>query len=207
MSEFKDLPPGFCCPYRDGCPYLEGLPTGWVFNRYQQVAGTECHYEYQLEELHKELGQERRQRKAAEREKEQLQAQLQALHRRQFKGRRTTPAPSPECASARRKKRGAPFGHPPWQRAKPTRIDEVVATQAPAACPDCGNTQLRPVAEMHEHVQEDIVLQPRTVVTAFRHQQAFRSRIRQIAANSKRSLFRRTARSWPPPGPAKSLRS
>jgi hypothetical protein len=34
---------------------LEGLPTNWVFQRYQDVAGTECQYEYQLEELHKEL--------------------------------------------------------------------------------------------------------------------------------------------------------
>ena len=46
MPEFKDLPAGFCCPYRDGCPYLEGLSTGWVFRRYQDVAGTECRYEY-----------------------------------------------------------------------------------------------------------------------------------------------------------------
>jgi len=55
MPEFKDLPEDFRCPYRDGCPYLEGLSTSWVFERYQEVAGTECHYEYQLEELHKEL--------------------------------------------------------------------------------------------------------------------------------------------------------
>ena len=34
---------------------MEGLPTNWVFQRYQDVAGTECQYEYQLEELHKEL--------------------------------------------------------------------------------------------------------------------------------------------------------
>lgn len=176
MPEFKDLPPDFCCPYRDGCPYLEGLSTGWVFHRYQQVAGTECHYEYQLEELHKDLDQERRQRKQAERENQQLKAQLHALHRRQFKGRRSAPAPSSECASSQRKKRGPPLGHPPWQRAKPARIDQVVATQAPAACPDCGNTQLQPVTEVHEHVQEDIVLQPRTVVTAFRHGQAFCAR-------------------------------
>ena len=45
MPEFKDLPGDFCCPHRDGCPYLEGLPTRWVFHRYQEVVGTECHYE------------------------------------------------------------------------------------------------------------------------------------------------------------------
>ena len=176
MPRFSELDHVFTCPYRDGCPYLEGLSTGWVWRRYQQVVGTECHYEYQLEELHKQLDQERRKRKQAELEQEQLKAQLHALHGRQFKGRRRTSPPRSECTSAQRKKRGPPFGHPPWQRAKPTRIDQVVATEAPTTCPDCGNTQLQGLAELHEHVQEDIVLQPRTVVTAFRHGQAFCAR-------------------------------
>jgi transposase-like protein len=43
-------------------------------------------------------------------------------------------------------------------------------------CPDCGSAPLQPVAEIHQHVQEDIVLQPRTIVTAFHHQQAFCAR-------------------------------
>jgi len=175
MFEFKDLPDDFRCPYRDGCPYLEGLPTGWVFHRYQEVVGTECHYEYQLEELYKELDAERRQRKEAELQKQQLQAQLQALHRRQFKGRKAPSAP-PACPSTQRKKRGAPLGHPPWQRAKPTHIDQVVATPPPRTCPDCHNPKLQPLEQLHEHVQEDIVLEPRTRVTCFRHQQAYCAR-------------------------------
>ena len=173
MPEFKDLPDDFRCPYRDGCPYLEGLSTGWVFDRYQEVAGTECHYEYQLEELHKELGEERRQRKAMELENQQVKAQLHALHRRQFKGRRVARSPAPQCASTQRKKRGAPLGHPGWQRAKPTRIDRVVSLCAPGTCPKCHHPKLQPVEQVHEHVQEDIVLEPRTVVTCFRHQQAY----------------------------------
>jgi len=100
MPEFKDLPDDFCCPYRDGCPYLEGLSTSWVFARYQEVAGTQCHYEYQLEELQKELDAQRGQRKQLELEKQQLQAQLHALHRRQFKGRRTPRAAPSTCPSA-----------------------------------------------------------------------------------------------------------
>ena len=173
MPELKDLPPGFCCPYRDGCPHLEGLSTAWVFGRYQAVAGSECHYEYQIDELHKELHQERQQRKQAELEKQQLQAQLQALHRRQFKGRKVPATSPPQCRSAQPKKRGAPVGHPPWQRAQPTRIDQVVEIPGPKVCPSCQASDLQPLAELHEHLQEDIVLQPRTVVTCFRHQQAF----------------------------------
>lgn len=174
MPEFKDLPDDFCCPYRDGCPYLEGLPTRWVFDRYQKVVGTECHYEYQLEELSKELRQEHRQRQQVELENQQLRAQLQALHRRQFKGRRVPASvPLSQCASTQRKKRGAPLGHPPWQRAQPTRIDRTVTVPAPSSCPNCHHRPLPPVEELHQHVQEDIVLEPRTQVTCFQHQQAY----------------------------------
>ena len=173
MPEFNDLPDDFCCPYRDGCPYLEGLSTRWVWGEYQRSASLECDYEHQLKELHRQLEEERRQRQEAELEKQQLQAQLHALHRRQFKGRKAPATPTPGCPSAQRKKRGAPVGHPPWQRAKPTRIDQVVAVPAPRRCPDCHHPKLQPVEELHEHVQEDIVLAPRTVVTCFQHQQAY----------------------------------
>lgn len=172
MPEFKDLPEEFRCPYRDGCPYLDGLSTGWVFERYQEVAGTECHYEYQLEALQRELSQERQQRRTIERENQHLRAQLQALHRRQFKGRRAAPPPAP-CPSAARQQRGAPVGHPPWQRPKPKRIDRVVSVPAPRTCPDCHSTRLEPQSERHDHLQEDIVLEPRTVVVCFRHDLAY----------------------------------
>jgi transposase len=64
-------------------------------------------------------------------------------------------------------------GHPPWQRAKPKRIDQVVNVPAPKDCPDCHHPKLQAREELHEHIQEDIVLQPRTIVTCFRHQQAY----------------------------------
>jgi len=173
MPRFPDLPDDFRCPYQHGCPYLEGLSTGWVWHRYQEVAGTECQYEYQLAELHQELEQEQRERQALELANQQLQAQLQALHRRQFKGRKAPALPLPAGACLGRKKRGAPVGHSPWQRAKPARIDQVVTVPAPQTCPDCHQPKLQPLEVFHEHVQEDIVLEPRTQVTCFRHQQAY----------------------------------
>ena len=175
MPEFKDLPEDFRCPYRDGCPYLEGLSTGWVWEEYQRSGFLAGDYEHQLEQLNGLLEEQRRELKQLEIQNQQLQAQLHALHRRQFKGRKTPPTP-PRCPSTQRKKRGAPAGHPPWQRAKPKRIDRVVAVPAPCCCPHCQNSQLRPVAQLHEHVQEDIVLEPRTVVTSFQHQQAYCAR-------------------------------
>jgi uncharacterized protein YbaR (Trm112 family) len=172
MPRFTDLDEEFVCPYRQGCPYLEGLSTHWVWQRYQTVEGTECQYEYQLKELSEALAQERRERDRLALENQQLQAQLQALHRRQFKGRKAA-APPPDEPAVRRPKRGAPAGHPPWQRAKPARIDQVVVVPAPGACPDCQHPKLQPLEVMREHVQEDIVLEPRTLVTCFRHQQAY----------------------------------
>ena len=65
------------------------------------------------------------------------------------------------------------MGLPPWQRAQLTCIDQVVDIPAPEACPHCQNPNLQPQTAVQEHVQEDIVLVPRTVATCFRHHQAY----------------------------------
>ena len=119
------------------------------------------------------MDQERRQRKQVELENQQLRAELRALHRRQFKGRKPPATATPDCPSAQRKKRGAPVGHPPWQRPKPKRIDRVIAVPAPKTCPRCKGEHLETVKELHERVQEDIVLEPRVVATCYVHQQAY----------------------------------
>lgn len=172
MARFSDLPHDFCCPHRHACPYLEGLSTGWVFSRYQQVAGTECQYEYQLEQLRQELDEERSEHRQAQQRNQQLQAALQALHRRQFKGRSKPGSASQELPGAQPRKRGAPAGHPGWSRPRPRQIDFQFDVPAPQCCPECQSTDLEPLPEVREHVQEDIVLEPRVVVTSYVHQQA-----------------------------------
>jgi hypothetical protein len=167
MAEFKDLPGDFCCPYRDGCPYLEGLSTGWVWQERQDNAFLVGEYEYQLEQLNAQLDEQRKRSQELERQNQQLQAQLHALHRRQFKARKSPATPVRDCPSAQRKKRGAPAGHPPWQRRKPKHIDQTIEVPAPQHCPHCQSSGLEPVGQIHEHLQEDILLQPRTVVTLF----------------------------------------
>src|SRR3954471_6667785 len=145
MPRFSELDEEFVCPYRNGCPYLEGLPAKWVWDQYAQTGGLECQYEYQLKELNQQLSDSCRQSRELERENQQLKAQLRALHQRQFKGRRTSAAaPDSECPSAQRKKRGAPVGHPAWQRPKPERIDRVVSVPAPKICPHCQSGDLEP---------------------------------------------------------------
>ena len=116
MPRFAELPDEFVCAHRHGCPYLEGLPAKWVWDRYQSAAGLECQYEAQLEELNTELAQAQGRIRELENQVQQLEAANQALHRRQFKGRHPRPAELPDPPGAPPKKLGAPVGHPPWQR-------------------------------------------------------------------------------------------
>jgi len=173
MPTFADLDYDFVCPYRNGCPYLEGLSTRWVFEEYKRSGFLEGDYEGQLEQLYQQLDEANRRIKQLEADNQRLKSQLHALHRRQFKGRKAPVDPQPDCPSAQPKKRGAPVGHPPWQRAKPKQIERVVSVPAPKCCPKCQSVALQPVSQVREHVQEDIVLEPRTVATCYVHQQAY----------------------------------
>lgn len=190
MPRFSELDDEFVCPYRHGCPYLEGLSTKWVWDRYQNVAGTECQYEHIIQELNQELSKERKLNKKLEQENQQLKAELQALHRRQFKGRKNpSPPATPEAPAKQKKKRGAPIGHPAWQRPEPNHIDLFVPVPCPDHCPHCQSTDLTPVTKTHQHIQEDIVLEPRVVVTCFVHQQVHCTRCdRDIHATGPNEL-------------------
>jgi len=173
VPRFADLDAEFVCAYRHSCPYLEGLPAKWVWERFNDADGLECQYEYQLEELHREADEAHARIQELELANQQFKAQLHALHRRQFKGRQAASAPATECATSQRRKRGAPLGHPPWQRPKPKHIDQRIAVAAPTTCPGCQGGALQPVQELHEHIQEDIVLEPRAVAICYVHQQAY----------------------------------
>lgn len=175
----QQAPWDFQCPYKHHCPHLEGLSTQWVFEEYQR-----CHDEHlehwkirdiQQEELEQALdyiGE-------LEKENEEVKAKLKALHQRQFKpNKKRSQKSSQDSANDRsapeeKKKRGAPKGHPGWYRSKPDHIDKTIIVAAPELCPHCASTDLTPVDEIKDHLQEDIVLQPRTHVTNFKHHQAF----------------------------------
>jgi hypothetical protein len=119
-----------------------------------------------------------------ERENAELKAKLQALHRRQFKPKRKKDAETggkdvendSSSNEGEKKKRGAPMGHPGWARPKPDHIDRTVHVPAPTICPHCQSEDLTPMKESTEHLQEDIMIQPRTRVTRFLHGQAFCTR-------------------------------
>jgi transposase len=165
MSRRMDAPAGQECPYRHRCPHLDGMSTTWVLENYQQVF-----------DLHQQLYvmEQRYQQRIAELEKTLLQrdatiAQLRLQHLKRFKRNKAPPAAPPPGAKVKR--RGAPVGHPPWHRSEPQHLDATVHVPAPQTCPHCQSQDLEPCSEIHEHVQEDIVLVPRRRVTKFIHRQ------------------------------------
>jgi transposase len=164
MSRCKDAPIGFECPYRHNCPHLERMSTTWVWEQYQEafelrsrMEAMEKRYQQRIAELEKTLL-----------ERDAKIAQLQLDHRKKFKANVKRPA-----IRGKTRRRGAPLGHPGWHRREPDHIDQVVHVCAPATCPHCQHDSLLPCAELHEHVQEDIVLMPRTRATRFVHEQCW----------------------------------
>jgi transposase len=170
MSRRTDAPIGFECPYRHRCPHLDTLSTTWVMEVYQEAAdlrqrldAMEVKHEQRIAELQK-----------AVLERDEKIAQLRLDHQKQFKAN-VRPKPIP----VKVRRRGAPRGHPPWRRREPDHIDQVIQVPAPSVCPHCQHDQLLVCSTLHEHVQEDIVLRPRTCVTQFVHEQCWCPRCRR----------------------------
>jgi transposase len=177
MSRCKDAPGGFECPYRHKCPHLDTLSTTWVMEVYQEafdlrhkLARMEAQYEQRIADLEKALL-----------ERDAKIAQLRLEHQKQFKAN----VPKPVKVTPRRvRPRGAPVGHPYWHRREPDHIDRLIDVPAPDACPHCQCAELAECPELHEHVQEDIVLVPRTCVTKYVHHQRVCPRCRRAVCRT-----------------------
>jgi transposase len=186
---YQQAPWDFECNYRHCCPHLQGLSTKWVFDEYQRSHDEHLQHwkvrDIQQEELEKALEYIGK----LEKENEELNAKLKALHQRQFKANKKISENSADnrLASEKKKKRGAPKGHPGWHRRKPDHIDKTVIVPAPEICPHCCCTDLTPVEELKDHLQEDIILQPRRQVTNFSHHQAFCPKCRRAVIQAAKA--------------------
>ena len=174
----EQAPWDFECPYRDHCPHLDGLSTHWVGSEYQRSYDEHCEHWKVRDIQQEELDTALRKIVALEKENEQLQAKLKAIHQKQFKANKRKDKSSDDNGNRtdgppKSKKRGAPKGHPGWCRRKPEHVDVTVKVPAPEKCPHCACPELTPLKELKDHLQEDIVLRPRTFVTNFKHHQAF----------------------------------
>ena len=160
------------CPYRQACPHLQGMSTEALWHRHELDMGQAQEDRERIDQLVEWLNERDQQVRRLEQENQQLRAQLKALHQKQFQANK--PVPTPQEASVEpKKKRGAPVGHPPWQRSAPDHLDQKITVPPPARCPHCQSANLRPVQETFEHWQEDIVIKPTTHVICFTHQQAW----------------------------------
>jgi transposase len=170
MGRYKEAPPGFACPYRDACPHLGGISSTWAKYRLDDARRDDFRDSHFARDAEAEIKALEADVERLEKENAELRARLQAQHRSRFKPNRlvreATPGDPP-------RKRGAPVGHPPWSRSVPGHIDQTVNVPAPRTCPHCQTGPLPRHAHIHEQIQEDIVLQPKTTVTRYLHETAF----------------------------------
>src|SRR5580658_1201262 len=168
MGRAEEPPSGYQCPYRDACPHLGGISTKWANSLIadaQEDTFRDSHYVGQVTEENAALLADNQR---LEKENAELRARLKAQHASHFKPNR-----QPMRDPKQRRKRGPPLGHPPWNRPLPDRRDRTVRVPAPTTCPHCAATGLRATGETQEQIQEDIILQPKTIVTAYQHDTAF----------------------------------
>lgn len=175
MSRHPPNPPyNYQCLYKHNCPHLDGLSTKWVYDEYQRSRDEYVEH-WRVRDILQERIQEAYDHiRKLEKENEELKAKLQIIHKRQFKANKKSYKTKKENdKTTKKKKRGPPKGHPGWHRRKPDHIDKSVIVEAPKKCPHCSRTDLQPVYEIKSHLQEDIILSPRTYVINYLHHQSF----------------------------------
>ena len=148
---------------------MDGISAQWAFTVFTEQWQQEEH----VRKVEADNNQLLAENADLARERDQIKARFQALHRKQFKAGKTTTPPVPPDQTDQKKKRGAPPGHPPWNRPVPNHIDKIVQVPAPTVCPHCECDNLSRSSEIVEQIQEDIVIQPRPFVTCFKHDTAF----------------------------------
>jgi hypothetical protein len=180
-------PHDFKCPCEHNCPHLDFLSTRRELSQYQY--GQDEYQEHlEIIDRFQESLKERDERiRKRERENAERKAKVKMMHERQFKPnkqKKAAPLPGNASVTPVKRKRGAPTGHPGWQRPKPVNIDQTITVAAPATCPYCHKQGLTPSPSLQEHIQEDIILVPRTVVTRYLHGQAFCSTCNRLVVQA-----------------------
>lgn len=180
MPRYPWPPYDFVCLYEHTCPYLDGLSPSWVLGQYRRADDVYHEHLRIIDNFSDALKASEDRVRVLERENAELRAKYQALHRKQFKPNRKQDGAKSgletsgsSSTSTKPKKRGAPIGHPAWTRPVPTRVDRIVPVPPPSVCPHCGSHDLTPEGSFHEHIQEDIVVKPQTVITKYVHEEAF----------------------------------
>mgnify|MGYP001290539228 CR=1 FL=1 len=107
-----------------------------------------------------------------------LKFELDDLRSKRYKSGRKKPPDDTPPESPSPKKRGGLFGHVGWFRKKPKQIDRIEEVRIDK-CPECGSKDLTECGDMHEHIQEDIVL-PKVEVTLYRKHRYYCKNCKEI---------------------------
>jgi transposase len=169
------VPHDFKCPYMMSCPHLDWLSAHWVLEEYRRGQDDYQEHIQIIDRFYDALKEKDEKNRFLEKENSELKAKIKLLHQRQFKPNKKekTAVNEKATSSSIKKKRGAPVGHIGWGRAKPERIDRTVQVPAPTRCPHCLKDNLASYDGIYEHIQEDIVIKPRTEVVRYLHEQSF----------------------------------
>lgn len=173
MGRGKEAPDGFVCPYRDRCPHLDGLSAFGLFQAHQHLVIREHGHRRIRERMAAEISELRSLNREQAQEIERLRAENRLLHQRGFKPARRsalTVTQIPSCSP--NKRRGAPLGHPPWQRQTPESVDHNLHVEAPLFCPHCQSATTPLPGGQTSYVQEDLTMVPRPVTTRYVHDTA-----------------------------------
>ena len=173
MARYKEAPYGFECPYLHKCPHL-GISAVYASAMLSDIERDEYRNGHALIEALEEIDALNEENKALSARVAEMESRLKQQHRMKFK-RNSKPA-VPQAGGAPEgltRKRGAPAGHPPWRRPAPGRVDRSVRVPPPDTCPHCSREGLSPTGKTQIQTQEDIVLQPKTVVTEYVHETAW----------------------------------
>ncbi len=108
-----------------------------------------------------------------------IRFELDGLRSKRYKsGKKKPPDDTPAPPAAPTKKRGGLFGHVGWFRKKPKQIDRIEEVRL-NKCPGCGSKDLTECGNIHEHIQEDIVL-PKVEVTLYRKHRYYCKNCKEI---------------------------
>jgi len=169
MGRYKEAPYGFVCPYRKACPHL-GMSAKWAKLLIADASNETFHEGWRRFENEEYVTSLEKDNEDLEKRVAELEVRLKQEHRLKFKPNKKHPE---RKTGEKPKKRGAPVGHPGWCRKIPERVDKTIHVDPPLICPHCQHEDLEFVDDCHIQIQEDIVLQPQTVVTKYIHQQAY----------------------------------
>jgi len=175
------VPNDFKCQYVKSCPHLDWLSAHWVLEEYRRGQDDYDEHIQIIDNFYEALKEKDERVYILEKENAELKARLKQVHQRQFKPNKKnkeseTDEKGGSIPGKEKRKRGAPVGHQGWGRSKPERIDQTVHVPAPSVCPHCQKDYLNPYNGIYEHVQEDIVIKPKTIVIKYLHEQSFCSR-------------------------------